>query len=201
MSLVPTRLQGEVILKGVIPFCITHQGQYEIKDSFRLKITIPKEFPRALPIFEELDNKIPKTPDFHVNKDGTLCLGSPLRLYTFLSQQPDIVSYIDQILLPYLYAVSRKLASGEHFVFGELAHGNLGEITDYCDLFGIHNENCVLGILYALSIKRRIANKRLCPCGCGKKLGQCKIHLHLNKFRGSISRKIYLDIYIQLKRN
>ena len=63
----------------------------EIIDSFELIIIVPTSFPRELPKVTEIANRIPRDGNHHVNPDGTLCLGSPLRLLSLISGNPDII--------------------------------------------------------------------------------------------------------------
>jgi hypothetical protein len=159
---------------------------------------IPPQFPRHTPEVSETGGAIPRTPDFHINPDGTFCLGSPLRLKTRLHENADFLNFVEMHLDPFLFAVTYKLQNGGPFIFDELAHGNKGEITDYCDLLGMRNEPQVLKALIALSQKRRVANKRPCPCGCGNRLGVCKAHHTLNKVRKCAPRCDFADRHSQL---
>jgi hypothetical protein len=141
-----------------------------------------------LPGVVETANKIPRDCKYHVNRDSTLCLGSPLRLLLKLSQTPSLVGFSEKCLVPYLYAVSKKLQFGGEFAFHELAHGEPGIIADYCDLLGLKNRVQVINVVRLLGMKRRIANKKPCPCECGRRLGRCPLHKKLSSFRKMASR-------------
>lgn len=86
-------------------------------------------------------------------------------------------------MVPYLFAVSNKIQSGGEFVFGELPHGKKGIIDDYLDLFGLKSHEQVLNTIILLGMKKRLANKKPCPCGCGKRLGVCSFNYKINQFR------------------
>jgi hypothetical protein len=43
-------------------------------------------------------------------------------------------------------------------------------VDDYRTLFGLKEESQLFPALRCLLLKKRIANKRPCPCGCGKPL-------------------------------
>lgn len=187
MSVAPSR--GVIlILKGLFSFSAQPTDGVEISDSYRLEITVPKTFPQDIPIVKELERKIPRDGMHHVNPDDTLCLGSPIRLLQKISEHPNLVGFAECCLVPYLYAVSHKLRFGGSFAFSELAHGMQGIIEDYLDLFGLKKREQVIQTLTLLGMKRRIANKAPCPCGCGLRLGKCRFHHKLNKYRNMASR-------------
>lgn len=66
-------------------------------------------------------------------------------------------------------------------------HGNEGIMEDYADLLRLDNQTKVLAAIHLLGIKKRIANKKICPCGCKRRLGACHFHNRLNKFRNMAS--------------
>jgi len=175
-------------LKGHFVFVAHHAKEREIKDSFALQIDVPKAFPRDLPKVTETDGRIPRTGDFHVNPDGTLCLGSPLSLLLKISKSPSPSGFAENCLVPYLFAVSHKLKFGGPLAFGELAHGSRGLLADYSSLFGLEHPERARYALQLLGMKKRRANKLPCPCGCGIRLGRCSFNARLRQFRALASR-------------
>ncbi len=87
MSLAPSRSTA-LTLKGRFSFQEKSKQGPEISDSFDLIIKVPSTFPHTLPDVIEFGNKIPRDGKHHVNPDGTLCLGSPMRLLLFISVKP-----------------------------------------------------------------------------------------------------------------
>jgi hypothetical protein len=85
-------------------------------------------------------------------------------------------------------AISKKLHGDGEFIFSELAHGAKGIIDDYMELFGLKSDDEVFRALELAGLKRRIANKKPCPCNCGLRLGICSFHNKLNQMRGLASR-------------
>lgn len=154
-----------------------------ISDMYTLEIYVPNTFPRAIPKVKEIGGKIPQDGDFHVNNDGTLCLGSPLRLIKIIHAHPTLSGFAEKCLIPYLYAVSFKLKKNQNFLFGELAHGESGITDDYSAMLRLNEQSSINLAMQLLGTKKRIANKKACPCGCGKKLGACSYHNILNEFR------------------
>jgi len=186
MSLQPTR-SDETKIRGHFHF--QAKGAHKaIEDTFEIEILVHKTFPSEIPKVREIAGKIPKTGDYHVNPDGTLCLGSHLRLKKALFDMPDLNSFAEECLVPHLFNVSIKLRDGGGFVTGELAHGTAGIIHDYMEMFGLRMPAQVVYALELLGVKKQLANKRTCPCGCGLRLGRCPTHRRLNAFRPAAAR-------------
>ena len=84
--------------------------------------------------------------------------------------------------------MSFKEKYGIHFVFGELEHGSEGIINDCKDLFKLHSNNQVIETFNLIKMKKRYANKRRCPCGCGNRLGKYKFNNIVKKYRDIIPK-------------
>jgi hypothetical protein len=182
MSLQPSA-GGIIVLEGDFGFSAVYQGQPQIADRYALRIIVPQKFPNELPEISEIGDRIPKVADFHVNDDGTLCLGSKLSLMARLQEQPTLMGFVSRCVVPYLYAMSLKLDHNIDFVFGELEHGTKGLLDDYRTLFGLREEAQLFTTLRFLLMKKRIANKKPCPCGCGKRLGKCRLNDRVRHYR------------------
>ncbi len=187
MSIQPFQGQ-DLVLKGVFAFTANTPTGPEITDCYSLEISIPKKIPKALPKVKEINEKIPRDGNYHINPDDTLCLGSPLRVLKKINENPSLSGFARGCLVPYLYAVSYKLINGGDLYFGELAHGKQGIIDDYRDLLGLRKEEQVIEALQCLGMKRKIANKKPCPCNCGNRLGRCSFRHKLNSLRNLAPR-------------
>lgn len=190
MSFAPMRASG-FTLRGTFSFTANYKEAPSITDSYSLKIFIPEKFPHALPQVTELNNKIPRDFKHHINPDDTLCVGSPFRVLMKIHKQPTINKYAEECLVPYLYAMSHKLTYGGEFIFGELKHGDEGVLDDYLDILGLDQHKQTLYALELLGKKKRVANKMLCPCECGKRLGVCPIHNKINELRRVAHRSFF----------
>lgn len=184
MAIQPSK-NSSIVLKGIFDFSAQMEGENEIIDSYKLEIGVPFSFPNNIPQVTELGQKIPRRGEYHVNPapDNTLCLGSPIRLLLLIIKEPTLVGFVKNCLIPYLYAVSKKLREGGELVFGGLRHGTPGVLDDYKKLFGFKSNWQVIQILKLLSNERRFANKLACPCGCRRKLKNCRFHKTLNSYR------------------
>jgi hypothetical protein len=163
---------------------------------------VPENFPREVPKVTEIGGRIPRKPTYHVNgHDGSLCLGSPLRLLLLVSQKPTLTGFAERCLVPYLFAVSRKLKTGGPLAFGELEHGVPGALGDYQRLFGVGTPAQTLETIRLLGKKKRLANKLPCPCGCRRRLGKCNFRNRLISFRALAGRPWYRVEFQQLSRS
>jgi hypothetical protein len=193
MAIRPSR-NSMLVLKGKFSFSATPQNGPTISDSYDIEISVPQDFPSAIPRVRETAKRIPRNGDYHINPDDTLCLGSPLRLLQKISQGPTLAGFVGKCLVPYLYAVTYKLENGGRFIFDELAHGTRGVLDDYMNLLGLDSEEQVIKALQILSTKHRAGNKMPCPCACGRSLGRCRrFNARINELRKLASRSWYKE--------
>ena len=191
MSTVPSLKPG-TILRGNLYFRANISEGREIEDNYCLEIFVPEDFPRKIPNVKETGGKITRDiANGHFLEDGSLCLGSHLRLLNLCHRDPTLIGFTYKCLIPYLYAISHKLQYGGELIFGELEHGVHGLIEDYSMMLNLKTTSQIKQALSSLSQKKRIANKKLCPCGCGKRLGVCSLHHILNKFRKMTYRSVF----------
>ena len=196
MSIKPNgSVAKDLKLEGKFDFTGESKKYGKITDCYHLKILIPLTFPNEIPVIYETGGRIPRNQKYHINSDGSLCLGSRLRILLEISKNLSFTNFISNCLVPYLFAVSYKLSHGGKFVFGELKHGPDGELEDYIQLFGLKTKQQAQLTLKYLGMKKRKANKLLCPCGCGNRLGQCPFNKKLKQFRELASRNWFRSIF------
>jgi SEC-C motif len=186
---------GRIVVAGDLCFSVDVPEFGLVEDGFSIEIYIPKNFPSALPSIFEQNGRIPKT--YHKLNDGSLCLGSPLALRLKATRSKTLLAFIDTCVIPYLagYCIYEK--TGE-MPFGELAHGKVGLLEEYRQLTGAASADACIGFIECLGLRRRVANKRMCPCGSGRRLGRCH-NRRINPLRGVASRAWYCGAARQLK--
>jgi len=197
LRVIPSSYAG-IEISGDFEFAGQPEGEIKIVDSYYLTLQFPIGFPNEGPVVFETAGRIPRNGDFHVNPDGSLCLGAPLRVLFLLSKIPTLSGFAQLCLVPYLYAVSYKLKHGKDFIFGQLAHGTPGELDDYMNLFGLPTRIQAALALKYLGMKKRRANKLPCPCGCRNRLGKCRFNMFLRDFRLVLGRSDYRRIFSAL---
>jgi hypothetical protein len=169
LRLIPSK-NGDIVLRGVIDFTASANGCRTVTDSYEVSLRIPKAYPSELPVVHETGGLIPK--NFHKLEGNALCLGSPFSLWLLTKQNPSLLNFIERVVIPYLYAYSLHKA-GEAMPFGELKHGSAGLIDDLGEMIGASDSRTAAAYVQAIMRKKRIANKRPCPCGSGSRLGRC----------------------------
>jgi hypothetical protein len=184
----------DFVIEGAFEFDAVDELGNRIKDCFELRIHVPANFPSFLPTVYEIGNRIPRKMDNHINEDSSLCLGSPLRLKMALAENASLISFATKCIVPFLWAHSK----GE-FLFGELPHGNKGLWEDYKDILGVKNYHQIIDSFLLASRKRRAANKMICPCGCGRRLGKCSFRYKIHSLRRAAPRSWYADHANMLK--
>jgi hypothetical protein len=197
MSIVPSRKDG-LVISGMFSFSASQAGSITISDEYHLKIIMSDMFPKEIPVVYELDNKIPRDGKHHINPDDTLCLGSPLRLKLTLSKSKYLIAFAEKILVPFLYSMSHQRKVGGNLPADELEHGEDGIIRDYYELLKLNSSKQIRMALLLLGIRKRVANKKLCPCNCGKRYGRCKYRKVLEEYRYLANRGWFRNHYRNL---
>jgi len=192
MSLIPSWDKG-FLLAGDYRFQAKPEGGELVSDQFAIKILVPATFPSQLPTFWEVGSRIPKKANWHINikTDCSICLGGGLSLRLVARKHPSLTSYFENTLVPYLYAVCLRERHGGSFIFSELSHGEEGLIEEVRDLLVLPSDRAAVAVIRLLSMKKRVANKILCPCGCRERFGICQLQGKLYNFRSLETRKFY----------
>lgn len=186
---------GRIVIAGDVQFSAVVPKFGMIEDAFSIEIRVPENFPATLPSVFELNGRIPKA--HHKMIDGSLCLGSPLGLRLKARRGKTVLAFVEACVVPYLagYCIYEK--TGE-MPFDELAHGTPGLLEEYRQLTGATSNAACIGFIECLGLRKRVANKRMCPCGKGRRLGQCH-NRRINPLRGVASRAWYRGTARQLK--
>lgn len=190
MSIKPSKIDG-LILEGDFSFSAQYEEYPLVNDRYKIRIEILNNFPFDIPTVIELEEKIPRNGNHHINPDRTLCLGSPLKLLALMRKKETLEGFIEYCLVPFLYAISLKRQYEIDFIFGELAHGNDGIVDEYSSIFNVSTKEEVENISIMLTLKKRVANKHPCPCGCGTRLGKCSLRFKINEYRKLAPRSWY----------
>lgn len=144
----------------------------ELIESFGIIILIPKTYPNAFPIVISSDDKIEKSDDFHISKEGEVCVehtyianklaSSGLRLFDFVSYY--LPKYFSWVLLKQS-ALTEKLQ--------EWAHQEAGTVQLYEALLCTTDKSYIKQFLENYLSIEKIRRNDKCYCGSGKKLKNC----------------------------
>lgn len=143
----------------------------------------------------ETNGRIPL--QYHHLQDGSLCLGSETRLRFMLSGGVSLAAFVERCVIPYLYRYSHLKTCGEA-PFDELAHGVDGIKEDLRLLLGLGAGSDVLAFVRLLGMKKRLANKKRCPCGSSSRVSRCH-RRSLNVLRERLGRYWFRIVEQQLR--
>lgn len=160
---------GKLRVCGMIGFHMYHNSR-TVEDTYQIELHIPNDYPESPPTALETGNKIDKSFE-HFMSDGSLCLGAPLEIRKNFLPHKNLLRFINDQLIGYLFFYSYKRDYGE-IPFGELAHGWVGIRQYYQDLFNVDDHLAVLGLLKVLA-DDSYRGHHPCPCGGGSILRRC----------------------------
>lgn len=186
-------------LAGPLVFSLSPPGLPTLEDSYSIRIDVPLRSIESTPNVHEEGGRIPRDIDHHVDNNGTLCLGSPWAVRQKMGEPPSLIRFVDQCVVPFLYAATWREQGRTGYPFGELPHGPAGLLVDYEFLLGLTGAVAVTNALQALTRRRREANKLLCPCGCQRRLGCCPYRIRLATLRDGTARSFFGILLEQLK--
>ena len=130
-------------------------GTYQLHEDgvpiehFLVEIALPDTYPNGLPAAREDGGRTPPVEDFHVNRDGTLCLGVPEDLWVRYGGRLELGQYLREPLRAYFVGVAHKLR-GKPWPYGERPHGAAGLCEYYGGVIGVTNSARVLEFLKML---------------------------------------------------
>ena len=155
-------------ISGLLYFVASYEGQ-EIEDKYSIELLVWNNFPNSIPLAKEIGGRIPKT--FHHYENDGLCLGAPLAIRQTFRQEPTLLGFTNNCLIPYLYSFSYKSQYGK-MPFGELSHGSQGLLEYYQSVFKVDNKKAVVRLLQVLTENNYQTNVK-CPCGSRKQIRNC----------------------------
>ncbi len=170
------------VIEGFIGFS-TVISDKKIEDEYKIKLHIPKNYPKNMISAYEAGGRISPAPDNHRNSDGTLCTGLPVEVARILAPNYRLIDYVEKILIGYLaqYSYFEKF---KHWPFGEAAHGTEGIVEYYKERYNLPDTKSVLDFLKMLQscIQNRQKGYKRCRCGCGKLYKNCKRQRKILKY-------------------
>ena len=159
---------GNVVVQGRVGFTIdTPLGV--VADDYELRIEFPRCYPARPPVVFETEGKIESEFD-HFMAAGNFCLGAPVEVRRRFSEHGNLLRFIEDLVVPYLFSYTYKREKGQ-MPFGELAHGARGLLEYYRDFFRASNGE-VLNLLASLA-NDNVGRFPECVCGRKERLAQC----------------------------
>ena len=159
-------------------FGVKSEGQ--TVDSFPVRIHFPGNYPHGLPIVEVLGERIPTSPDRHINSDRSACLYVPEE---WLAHRPDD-RFLTFLRIPVRNFFLGQLYYETHKRFpptGERQHYGAGLIDAYSDILGVPAKINEIHYWLRILASNRSKGHWKCPCGSGKIVRQCCRQLVFDK--------------------
>lgn len=159
---------GQLWVRGSVGFSIAHKSR-TIEDRYQLGLEIPDDYPASPPFVFEREERIPK--DFgHFMDAGNFCLEAPVEVRRRFAQHRNLLRFIDEQVIPYLFAYSYKRDHGS-LPFGDRLHGVEGLVQYYTEFFQTSG-------ISAMKLLKCLADSwapplMACPCGSGAKIQDC----------------------------
>ena len=160
-----------VVAHGIYPL---QAKDASVRIDFRVTLLYPQDYPRSHPMLFCDDPKLPiDVIDRHILSEGQACLGVPTDIRRRWHASPDIVSFLNTIVAPFLAWQLHYDAFGIAPPWGERAHFGRGFIQYYAELLGLPETANIIGFMRLLARKNPPQGHEPCPCGSGKNLRSC----------------------------
>lgn len=173
---------GQLYVRGTVGFSIEHDSR-TVTDFYRLELKIPNDYPKSPPLIFETEGRIPKQFG-HFMRAGNFCLEAPVEVRRRFTQHRNLLRFIDEQVIPYLFAYSYKREFGV-LPFQDRPHGPAGLLQYYTEFFQTSGETTkTLQEFFersgvpAMKLLKCLADdwappRIACPCGSGLKLRDC----------------------------
>ncbi|MFJ7216947.1 hypothetical protein [Amycolatopsis sp. NPDC098790] len=166
------RLNGKLVVEGeltvLLPGGVTGQ--------FTVQIRYPGASPFELPDVYDVDERFDRDGANHVEASGRFCMWLPLTAPVADFQRPGglaryLVLVCQFIKLQVMYEERRRRGVEPHWRWADWEHGTAG----YEQWFRENSVGLVPGQLEKLleAVRARPRTSAKCPCGSGKRLGNC----------------------------
>lgn len=158
-----------VIVAGNFP--VIAEGR--VQDHYSIEMALARDHPQSLPAVRETAGRIPRTPERHINPDGTACVMLPDERWKSWPLGAPLVDFLNGPLRNYFICQS-LVESGDPWPMEQLGHGAIGILKSYEELLGTGDVAVIRSYLWCLSAPR-LKGHWPCPCGSGKRLRDCHL--------------------------
>ncbi len=163
-------------------------------DKYNLLIDI-SNFPNNFPKVIELDERIPRKADRHINKDNSLCFTTPINEEILLKTKiSNLELFFQHILIPFL-ANNSFFEINDKYKFGEYSHIPIISLYEtYRDILNIDSFVLIANVLKNVASGKKFRPNELCYCGSGKKIKKCNNHEQgYREIKKLSSERLFLD--------
>lgn len=179
------------------PYLVNHQwcvdatidivgDQGERWGVFDVKLLLPRTYPVGVPTVFEQAARIKADADWHINEDGSCCIGPWVGEMKKYGGRAVLVDWLDRSVVPFLANHLYKERLG-HYRSGEYSHGIKGILEYYQELWPFELHEIIRRLRQVVRVDRPVA-KENCFCGSGERYDNC--HLLRSEFDG-VTRESY----------
>lgn len=162
-------IHDTTVLIGPYSLNAVHNGVRLVED-FTLQLIVPADYPNSLPKVSELTGIINPCYE-HLYPDGTFCLGVQGELLIAQLDNPSLSAFLDGPVCSFLYSYLFHEHYGR-YPFGDRAHGAIGILQYYEELFGETDLVRTIMLLWAVCFGKYRGHLP-CPCGSGLATRKC----------------------------
>jgi hypothetical protein len=107
------------------------RGSYAVRDGgvfldrYQIEIRVPRDYPKNVPVVEEIGGRIPRTADRHISADGTACLLVPEEW--LLAGDQSFKAFLNGPMKNFFLG-QILVEAGKPWPFGQRSHGYEGLI-------------------------------------------------------------------------
>ena len=157
-----------LIIDGAIDIIDENGKEWE---NYSVAIFIPDNYPSGTPQLFETGGKIKWDKDWHINSNGSCCLGPRGKEVKLFTAGGELFEWIDACVLPFLANDKHKKETG-HYANKEYSHGAKGILEYYQDEWDASDEKSILEKLQVIAGQKMGRNQK-CFCGSMKKYKHC----------------------------
>ena len=171
LNSVVTLKQESVVAHGTYGISVQDSDE---QIEYGVCIYFPERYPVQIPILLCNDPKLPIGEiDRHIMSDGSVCLGVYADVMSRWSMKPNIVTFLEDFVAPFLVWQTYYDAHQKPPSWGQRSHSAKGIIEYYSELFNIDKGPSVIDFMKLLARKNHPKGHEICPCGSGERLRNC----------------------------
>lgn len=147
-----------------------HDSAGEYWDTFSIRIQIPKNYPKELPVIFETGGKIPLNVNWHNSNNGC-CLSPDAVIFQKLGNV-QLYDWFREFVISYFanFIFKKEFAT---YPFGEFEHFTNGLISGYQELFNLSSKEEVVDFIEGQISRLKTNRNEKCYCQSGLKFKKC----------------------------
>jgi ubiquitin-protein ligase len=143
------------------------------KYDYSVALRLPDDYPKYPPVMYCNDPKLPTNIDRHILKNGQACLGVTTEVRRNWSAGPNMVSFLDEFVAPFLAWQVYFDANGYPPAWGQRSHDKKGVLEFYAEILDLEVDANIVDFMRLLARKNIPGGHEMCPCESGRRLRNC----------------------------